>query len=50
MNWDKIKTEIDIEQYFLFKMGASFSFDKYKQAYPFPSIDIFISSFFKYST
>ncbi|MBD3906429.1 toprim domain-containing protein [Chryseobacterium sp. Ch-15] len=33
MNWDKIKTEIDIEQYFLFKMGSLFSFDKYKQAY-----------------
>lgn len=33
MNWDKIKNEIDIEQYFLFKMGSLFSFDKYKQAY-----------------
>jgi len=33
LNWDKIKSEIDIEQYFLFKMGAFFSFDKYKQAY-----------------
>jgi len=33
LNWDKIKSEIDIEQYFLFKMGSSFSFDKYKQAY-----------------
>ena len=33
LNWDKIKTEIDIEQYFLFKMGSLFSFDKYKQAY-----------------
>ncbi|MCQ4142460.1 toprim domain-containing protein [Chryseobacterium sp. EO14] len=33
MNWDRIKTEVDIEQYFLFKMGSLFSFDKYKQAY-----------------
>ena len=33
LNWDKIKSEIDIEQYFLFKMGSSFSFNKYKQAY-----------------
>ena len=33
INWDKIKTEIDIEQYFLFKMGSLYSFNKYKQAY-----------------
>ena len=33
INWDKIKSEIDIEQYFLFKMGSLFSFDKYKRAY-----------------
>ncbi|MEG2162502.1 toprim domain-containing protein [Chryseobacterium sp.] len=33
INWEKIKTEIDIEQYFLFKMGSLYSFDKYKQAY-----------------
>lgn len=34
-NWDSIKNEIDIEQYFLFKMGNLYSFDKYKKAYVF---------------
>lgn len=32
-NWDRIKREVDIEQYFLFKMGSLYSFDKYKKAY-----------------
>lgn len=33
LNWDRIKREVDIEQYFLFKMGSLYSFDKYKKAY-----------------
>ncbi|CAA7197596.1 toprim domain-containing protein [Chryseobacterium potabilaquae] len=33
LNWDLIRFEIDIEQYFLFKMGSLYNFDKYKQAY-----------------
>lgn len=33
MDWDKIKEEIDIEQYFLFKMGSLYNFDRYKRAY-----------------
>ncbi|PQA92083.1 Toprim-like [Chryseobacterium piscicola] len=33
INWDKIKNEVDIEQYFLFKMGSLYTFDRYKQAY-----------------
>lgn len=33
IDWDRIKKEIDIEQYFLFKMGSLYRFDKYKKAY-----------------
>ncbi|MGU3377597.1 toprim domain-containing protein [Chryseobacterium sp. M5A1_1a] len=33
IDWDRIKKEVDIEQYFLFKMGNLYSFDKYKKAY-----------------
>lgn len=33
IDWDKIKKEVDIEQYFLFKMGNVYRFDKYKRAY-----------------
>ncbi|AZB32118.1 toprim domain-containing protein [Chryseobacterium balustinum] len=33
LDWDRIKREVDIEQYFLFKMGSLYSFDKYKKAY-----------------
>ncbi|RNA60505.1 hypothetical protein D1631_18630 [Chryseobacterium nematophagum] len=33
VNWDLIRSEVDIEEYFLFKMGSLYSFDKYKQAY-----------------
>lgn len=33
IDWDRIKKEVDIEQYFLFKMGSLYSFDKYKRAY-----------------
>lgn len=34
-DWDRIKNEIDLEQYFLFKMGNLYYFDKYKKAYVF---------------
>lgn len=33
LDWESIKREVDIEQYFLFKMGSLYSFDKYKKAY-----------------
>jgi len=33
LDWDRVKREVDIEQYFLFKMGSLYSFDKYKKAY-----------------
>lgn len=33
VDWERIKSEVDLEQYFLFKQGASFQFDKYKRAY-----------------
>lgn len=33
LNWEKIKSEVDIEVYFLSKMGSFFTFDKYKRAY-----------------
>lgn len=33
LNWEKIKDEVDIEAYFLSKMGQFFMFDKYKKAY-----------------
>lgn len=33
LDWNKIKYEVDIEQYFLFKMGSIYQYDKYKQAY-----------------
>jgi len=33
LDWDRIKREVDIEQYFLFEMGSLYSFDKYKKAY-----------------
>lgn len=33
LDWDRIKKEVDIEQYFLFKMGSLYSFNKYKKAY-----------------
>lgn len=33
LDWNKIKYEVDIEQYFLFKMGSLYYYDKYKQAY-----------------
>lgn len=35
LDWERIKNEIDIEQYFLFKMGNLYYFDKYKKAYVF---------------
>lgn len=34
-DWDRIKNEIDIEQYFLFKMGNLYFFDRNKKAYIF---------------
>lgn len=34
-DWNRIKNEIDIEQYFLFKMGNLYYFDRYKKAYVF---------------
>lgn len=33
LDWDRARREVDIEQYFLFKMGSLYSFDKYKKAY-----------------
>lgn len=39
LDWDRIKKEVDIEQYFLFKMGSLYSFDKYKKAYVFQNGD-----------
>ena len=33
LDWEKIKFEVDLEQYFLFKQGSMFQFDKYKKAY-----------------
>lgn len=33
LDWNKIRYEIDIEQYFLFKKGHLFQFDRYKKAY-----------------
>ena len=33
VDWEKIKFEVDLEQYFLFKQGSMFQFDKYKKAY-----------------
>ena len=33
IDWERIKTEVDLEQYFLFKQGAIYQFDKYKKAY-----------------
>lgn len=32
-DWDKVKQDIDIEQFFLFKMGHLYSYDKSKKAY-----------------
>lgn len=32
-DWNKIRTDIDLEQYFLFKMGSLYHYDKYKRAY-----------------
>lgn len=33
LDWNKARFEIDIEQYFLFKLGHLYQFDKYKKAY-----------------
>lgn len=33
LNWERVRFEIDIEQYFLFKLGHLYQFDKYKKAY-----------------
>lgn len=33
IDWERIKAEVDLEQYFLFKQGAIYQFDKYKKAY-----------------
>lgn len=33
IDWEKIKAEVDLEQYFLFKQGSTYQFDKYKKAY-----------------
>lgn len=33
IDWDRVRAEVDIEQYFLYKQGSLYSFDKYKKAY-----------------
>ena len=33
LDWNKVRYEIDIEQYFLFKVGHLYLFDRYKKAY-----------------
>lgn len=33
LDWDRVRTEVDIEQYFLYKQGSLYHFDKYKKAY-----------------
>lgn len=33
LDWEKIKREVDFEQYFLSKFGEAYTFDKYKMAY-----------------
>lgn len=33
LDWEQIKREVDFEQYFLFKLGHIYHFDKYKKAY-----------------
>lgn len=33
IDWDKIKREVDIEQYFLFRKGGEYVYDKSKSAY-----------------
>ena len=33
IDWERIKAEVDLEQYFLFKQGVAYQFDKYKKAY-----------------
>lgn len=33
LDWNKARFEIDIEQYFLFKLGHLYQFDRYKKAY-----------------
>lgn len=33
IDWDRVRREVDIEQYFLFKKGSLYQFDKYKRAY-----------------
>lgn len=33
VDWDRARAEIDIEQYFLYKQGGLYQFDKYKKAY-----------------
>ncbi len=33
LDWNKVRYEVDIEQYFLFKLGHLYQFDRYKKAY-----------------
>ena len=33
IDWDRVRVEVDIEQYFLYKQGSLYHFDKYKKAY-----------------
>lgn len=33
LDWNKVRCEVDIEQYFLFKLGHLYHFNKYKKAY-----------------
>ena len=33
LDWDRVRVEVDIEQYFLYKQGSMYHFDKYKKAY-----------------
>ena len=33
VDWDRVRAEVDIEEYFLYKQGNLYQFDKYKKAY-----------------
>lgn len=33
VDWNRVRAEVDIEQYFLYKLGNLYYFDKYKKAY-----------------
>ncbi|MDY3345662.1 toprim domain-containing protein [Riemerella anatipestifer] len=39
LDWEQIKRDVDFEQYFLFKFGHIYHFDKYKKAYVYKNND-----------